>query len=176
MRLYEAFSNPRAAIKEKITETCHNRYQMTLVCECCLKPQFNSLFPLTITQPKEFGALLAYAMMTLAVVKGLNLIAQIAQMFYPVVPALSSDAMQQATDFVSGLGQGTLDGAEALEKRVEVAMADKGSAVSAADSDSCKRQIEGFLAKMDPDRNFAGLNRIMGAHVYFVSFSDESVR
>ena len=28
-------------------------------------------------------------------------------------------------------------------------MADKGSAVSAADSDSCKRQIEGFLAKMD---------------------------
>ena len=169
LSLYHALSDPAGTLKDKILAAYQDSYLMTLVCECCMTPQRNGFYPITITEPKKnLGPALLFAKMTLTAAKGLNMGLKVTKLFFPVAPTIPDGTMAKMSAFTESLGQGTLDAMPEVQSRVAAAVAsmgmDTGKDTSVGDSDYCKRQFEAFLGQKDPTRDYAGLNRVQGQH------------
>lgn len=177
-RLMNFASAPVSGIKEAIISATQTTYYMALVCECCFTPQYNMAdalmnmseartsksnpYPAAIREPNVHLASIAmYANCTLLAARAINMGLSIGRLFGIPTPSMSDKKFVEASQFLEDLSTGTIDQFPDLQAKVAQAATVGGTGVSSAgDTDYCKRQLEAFLTKVDPNKDYGGLNMV----------------
>ena len=122
--LFESVSkfvaDPLEETKNLIVDKLHDKMYLYLTCECCFQPQQDdSVWPVVISSPKEVvPKILPLAKAGILAARGLNMGLQIGKCFGFPLPSIDDKNFSDASEFLKGLEDSTLDDYDKLQDLV----------------------------------------------------------
>ena len=164
----DAFSSTRPMSELGARLLGQQHFRLHLVCETCFCPQGPGY---VIVTPGEWAIKMLPAMqLGLYAANAFNIIGSIGRMFFPALPCIPTDLMDQAKDILENLGKkSTAEEFECIQTRLDKQVSftvgsvddesssDDGGSNASPQVNASLRELHAFLKKVDPNQIWGGL-------------------